>query len=220
MSAYHLEFLGQTALRIVYGNAIAPHLNRRVQAAWQVLQRAALPGVAALVPAYATLTVLLDSEAVLLGSVSVTQLAAQLPRWLAEAGELRFQPRRRELPVRYDGPDLSRVCAHTQLSEAEVIRLHSQGCYDVYFLGFSPGFAYLGGLDARLATPRLPTPRLQVPAGSVAIGGAQTAVYPQATPGGWNLIGSCTLALFVPEAEPPCWLAAGDQVVFVPEAAC
>jgi KipI family sensor histidine kinase inhibitor len=100
------------------------------------------------------------------------------------------------IPVVYDGPDLARVAAHTGLSERAVVELHTAGEYRVHLLGFAPGFAYLGGLDARLHTPRLATPRPRVPPGSVAIGGGQTAVYPLATPGGWNLLGRTERVMF------------------------
>lgn len=123
-----------------------------------------------------------------------------------------------EIPVRYggdDGPDLADVAAHTGLTPEEVVRRHSAGSYTVYFLGFQPGFAYLGGLDPALATPRRTEPRLAVPAGAVGIGGEQTGVYPAAAPGGWQLIGRTVLPLFLPERDPPSLLAPGDTVRFV-----
>ena len=123
-----------------------------------------------------------------------------------------------EIPVRYggdDGPDLADVAAHTGLTPEEVVRRHSAGTYTVYFLGFQPGFAYLGGLDPALATPRRTEPRLAVPAGAVGIGGEQTGVYPAAAPGGWQLIGRTELPLFLPERDPPSLLAPGDTVRFV-----
>lgn len=221
MSRYQLHRLGDSALQITFGDTIHADINHRVHAACRVLRDAALPGVVNLVPAYATLTVLLDPLAVLLGRISLSALQEQLPALLSAVDEHGFTPRRIELPVRYDGPDLARVSAHTGLPVPEIIRRHSAVVYDVYFLGFSPGFAYLGGLDPQLATPRLDTPRVQVPAGSVAIGGSQTAVYPQATPGGWNLIGRCPELLFNLQSDMPCRLQPGDQVVFVPlEASC
>jgi len=221
MNTYCFVPLGQTSFQISFGDSIDIAVNRRVHAACRVLRDAALPGVVNLVPAYATLTVLLDPLAVLLGRISLSALQEQLPALLSAVDEHGFTPRRIELPVRYDGPDLARVSAHTGLPVPEIIRRHSAVVYHVYFLGFSPGFAYLGGLDPHLATPRLDTPRVQVPAGSVAIGGSQTAVYPQATPGGWNLIGRCPEPLFNLQSDMPCRLQPGDQVVFVPlEALC
>lgn len=113
------------------------------------------------------------------------------------------------------GPDLQSVAAHTGLSTAAIIERHSTGLYRVFCLGFLPGFAYLGGLDAALAIPRRATPRLSIPAGSVAIGGSQTAVYPSATPGGWHIIGRTEMTLFDPSRRQPALLLPGDTVRFV-----
>ncbi len=99
----------------------------------------------------------------------------------------------------------------------EVARRHSAGEYVVYFLGFLPGFAFLGGLAPALATPRRAEPRMAVPAGSVGIGGEQTGIYPLVSPGGWQLIGRTTVRLFDPQAAEPTLLRPGDQVRFVPE---
>src|SRR5262249_55828790 len=123
-----------------------------------------------------------------------------------------------DIPVCYGGecgPDLEDVARHTGLAPAEVIARHSAVTYLVYFLGFSPGFPYLGGLAPELATPRLSAPRKRVPAGSVAIGGRQTGVYPVESPGGWRIIGRTDLRLFDPNAEPPALLRTGDSVRFV-----
>lgn len=125
-----------------------------------------------------------------------------------------------EIPVCYGGsfgPDLADVALHCGQSPEEVIRLHALAEYRVYCLGFQPGFAYLGGLDERLHTPRRVTPRLAIPSGSVAIGGSQTGVYPLATPGGWHIIGRTSLSLFDPAATPATLLQPGDTVRFVPE---
>lgn len=131
-----------------------------------------------------------------------------------------FQTREIQIPVTYGGthgPDLETVAQHCQLSPHEVISLHAAGSYLVYFLGFQPGFAYLGGLAPELATPRRSDPRLQVAPGSVGIGGSQTGIYPAASPGGWQLIGRTTQTLFDPQRSPPTLLQPGDQVRFVVE---
>ncbi len=124
-----------------------------------------------------------------------------------------------ELPCYYSiecGPDLHQVAALHQLRVAELIELHSQRAYQVYAIGFAPGFAYLGFTDARINTPRLTTPRPQVAAGSVAIADRQTAVYPAASPGGWHLLGNCPTPLFDLHATPMMPFAVGDTVRFVP----
>jgi len=130
---------------------------------------------------------------------------------------MELSSRRIDIPVEYGGaagPDLDEVARHTGLSPSEVVQMHSAATYTVYSLGFLPGFAYLGGLHPRLATPRRREPRLAVPAGSVGIGGEQTGVYPSSSPGGWHLIGRTSLQLFDPMRKPPTLLAAGDTVCF------
>ncbi len=125
-----------------------------------------------------------------------------------------------EIPVRYGGefgPDLETVAQLTGHTPEEVIAIHSGAEYLVYFLGFSPGFPYLGGLAESIAAPRLETPRRRVPAGSVAIGGRQTGVYPMASPGGWRIIGRTAMRLFDAAADPPALLRMGDRVRFKSE---
>jgi KipI family sensor histidine kinase inhibitor len=115
------------------------------------------------------------------------------------------------------GPDLADVALHTGLSPEGVIERFIAGLYEVYFVGFSTCFPYLGGLPPELATPRLSAPRKHVPEGSVAITGQQAGVYPLASPGGWRLIGRTRLRLFDPQSVPPPLLRMGDRVRFMPE---
>jgi inhibitor of KinA len=127
------------------------------------------------------------------------------------------EPRRVKVPVHYGGehgPDLEFVARQAGLSPAEVVRIHTGAEYPVYFIGFTPGFPYLGGLDPRLFCPRLETPRARVPAGSVGIAGQQTGIYSVDSPGGWRLIGWTPLKLFDPLPDPPSLLAPGDVVRF------
>jgi inhibitor of KinA len=122
-----------------------------------------------------------------------------------------------EIPVCYGGEggaDLADVAAQAGLSSEDVVALHAGSAYLVQAIGFAPGFAYLGGLPAKIHTPRRPTPRTVVPAGTVGIGGAQTGVYPLMTPGGWNLIGRTPLRLFEGGRHEPALLRAGDRVTF------
>jgi KipI family sensor histidine kinase inhibitor len=118
-----------------------------------------------------------------------------------------------EVPVRYDGPDLAEVARLTGIDD--VVALHTAAEYTVAFVGFAPGFAYLLGGDERLAVPRLDTPRERVPAGSVAVAGPYSAVYPRESPGGWRLLGRTELGLFDPAGDRPALLEPGDRVRFV-----
>jgi KipI family sensor histidine kinase inhibitor len=123
------------------------------------------------------------------------------------------------IPVRYggaEGPDLAEVAARLRLTEDEVVRLHAGTVYRVFCMGFVPGFPYLGTLPAELALPRRSTPRLSVPAGSVAITGRQTGIYPAATPGGWHLVGRTDATIWDPRRDPPALLEPGARVRFQP----
>jgi len=143
-----------------------------------------------------------------------------LQSYCARLGEIELpKPRIKEIPVCYGderGPDLEEVAKLHGISPEEVVRIHTAARYTVYFLGFVPGFAYLGGLPQEIATPRLSVPRKKVPAGSVAIGGNQTGVYPRETPGGWRLIGRTALQLFDPNVREMSFLEIGDEVRFLP----
>ena len=144
----------------------------------------------------------------------------RLQRWWEESESMTPESREVAIPVVYgnaSGPDLARVAEHCRLTERQVVEAHCAPCYVVYFLGFQPGFAYLGGLAQQLHTPRRAEPRICVPAGSVGIGGGQTGVYPLATPGGWQLIGRTSSALFDAYSMPPTLLRPGDRVRFIPQ---
>jgi KipI family sensor histidine kinase inhibitor len=167
---------------------------------------------AEVVPAWGNLTVVFDPLALQPEAVLAEMTAA----W-ASVPAKRAPARERVLRVRYGGehgPDLIAVAAHAGLSEAEVVALHAGAAYRVAFVGFQPGFAYLSGLPEALHMPRRAEPRTRVPPGSVAIGGAQTGVYPAASPGGWQLIGQTDQRLFDPAADEPSWLQPGDVVRF------
>lgn len=121
-----------------------------------------------------------------------------------------------EIPVHYDGPDLAEVAGRHSLSPQAVIEAHASTLYHAYFAGFVPGFVYLGEVPSAIATPRRPSPRREVPAGSVAIAGTQTGVYPRSTPGGWNLIGR-TAAIMFDREQGRALVEPGDQVRFIPQ---
>lgn len=210
-----VEASGDHYCRVVCGDRIDPATHERVRRAVAALAAAGLEGVENLHPAYATVGVSFDPRRVTAEAMRESIAAA-----LREAAALELPPADRvEVPVAYGGewgPDLEDVARHAGLTPEDVVARHSRATYTVHFLGFSPGFPYLGGLPSELATPRLPTPRPRVPAGSVAIGGAQTGVYPQATPGGWRIIGRTPLALFDPYRPSPALLTLGDRVAFRP----
>jgi KipI family sensor histidine kinase inhibitor len=190
------------------------------QQKWWALaaQAAAWPGVLELLPGMNNLTLCFDPK-----RVSLQALEAQVGEaWPTLAPE-QAVGREIEIPVAYggeDGPDLQDVARHTGLTAHEVVRRHSQADYVVYFLGFMPGFAFMGGLPPELATPRRSEPRVAVPARSVGIGGEQTGIYPLQSPGGWQLIGRTRLELFDPKADPATLLLPGDRVRFVAESVC
>jgi KipI family sensor histidine kinase inhibitor len=210
------ESLAEDALLLRFGDAIDAGLNARVHAAAERL-RQALPQVEC-VPAYASLLLRFDPRAWPGEPRSVHQrLADAVGAALRDAPPQPAAPRMVEIPTWYGdeaGPDLAEVAALTGLSAEEVVRRHCAAEYRVAMLGFAPGFAYLLGLDPALAVARRADPRLRVPAGSVAIGGSQTGIYPGELPGGWQLIGRTPLTLFDPQADTPSLLAPGDRVRF------
>jgi KipI family sensor histidine kinase inhibitor len=184
--------------------------QRRVWAAAALARE--WPHVLEVVPGMNNLTLVLDPL-----EADCEALAAQmLAAWNA-VSETPAPGREIDIPVQYGGefgPDLQAVASHTGLSAREVAQRHAAGEYVVFFLGFQPGFAYLGGLEPALHTPRRASPRLEVPTGSVGIGGEQTGIYPATSPGGWQLIGRTELPLFDPARRPPTLLQPGDRVRF------
>ena len=212
--------MGDQALIAEFGDRIDPALSALIAVLAQRLRESQPIGVLDIVPAYCTLTLHYDPVAVGAGTSPYEALAEIIGNWLeTQTVESSVAGRRVEIPVCYGGDfgeDLAAVARSHGLSIDEVVAIHSGADYHVHMLGFVPGFAYLGGLDSRLATPRRDTPRPRVPAGSVAIAGEQTGVYPLDTPGGWQIIGRTPVQLFRPDASPPSLLNAGDTVRFVP----
>ena len=215
--AMSVRFLpaGDRGLVVEFGNEVSSAISAQVRTLDADLAAARIPGVVEAVPTYRSLGIEYDPS-----EISFEALQAHVREVLAklDPGVLP-PPRRVRIPTIYGGeygPDLPFVAEHACLSQAEVIRLHSQTVYHVYMIGFAAGFAYLGGLPERLHTPRLPSPRIRVPKGSVGIGGNQTGAYPAETPGGWRLIGRTYLELFDPSQEIPTPMVPGDEVEFVP----
>lgn len=209
---------GEAGLVVEFADDIDPAANALVYTLAGALQRRPLPGLGEGVPTYRSLLLHFDPL-----RLDVARLRRHVEAILAQEGAgantAAAPARLREVPTVYGGemgPDLASVAEITGLSEDEVVRLHSGTEFTVYMVGFLPGFPYLGVLPDALVTPRLQSPRTHVPAGSVAIAGRQTGVYPMESPGGWRLIGRTPLQLFDPERNPPAYIAPGDRVRFVP----
>ena len=210
---------GDCALVAEFGNEIREDINERVIDLARSLAADPVEGVIETVPTYRSL--LVHFEPLVISHGELSAILAERTARFATAGIAGRERRLVEIPVRYGdsfGEDLPSVAAHAGITEDEAVRMHAGRDYLVYMLGFLPGFAYLGGMDPRLATPRLASPRRSIPAGSVAIGGEQTGVYPIASPGGWRLIGKTPVPLYDPEIDPgkadPVLLRAGDLVRF------
>jgi inhibitor of KinA len=205
--------LGDSALLVEFENRIDASINERCIALAEALEARRITGVRDIVPAYRTVALYFDpltTDRVDLLRALERAVAAPVPAAAAARQLIR-------VPVCYgaaDGPDIGDVASFAGRSEDGVIALHTAATYRVFMLGFSPGFAYMGPLDARIAAPRRATPRTAVPAGSVGIAGPQTGIYPSETPGGWQLVGRTPLRVFDAARTPPSLFRAGDTVQF------
>ncbi|GAA0688229.1 allophanate hydrolase subunit 1 [Marinobacterium maritimum] len=214
MIHWSIENAGPDALIIRFGQQIDETLVPLIRAASDLIAAELSDQLRDLVPSYTTLMVVYDplrtDFAGMVQKINARLSTLEVTR--AETG------RRVEIPVYYDpevGPDLERVARLHGISTDEVIRLHTARDYHVFAIGFAPGFAYMGQVDPALRTPRLETPRTRVPVGSVALADQQTAVYPVATPGGWNILGRTPVKMFDPALAGLCPVEAGDRVRFV-----
>ncbi|HEX3122778.1 MAG TPA: 5-oxoprolinase subunit PxpB [Rhodanobacteraceae bacterium] len=227
MNPFALEPLGDSAVLVRLGDCIDTAINRSALALAETLRAAALPGIRDIVPAYASVCVHYDIAAFaraagpgsphLLAAERVGEIAARFFEANTPGTDAQDETPVLEIPVRYGGefgPDLGDVATHAGIDEQAVIERHASANYRVAMLGFMPGFPYLLGLDESLHTPRRANPRTRVPAGSVAIGGAQTGIYPRELPGGWQLIGRTPLVLFDPGRAQPALLRPGQRVRF------
>lgn len=215
MASFTITIAGDSALNVVFSDTISPETSTLIRSASEHLMHNPIPGVIELVPTFCSMMVCYDPL-----QTSASELAQRLRQGLIGIGEVTLSARRIvHIPVCYGGkfgPDLPTVAEHAKLSESEVIALHSGHDYLIDMLGFLPGFAYLGGLDERLHTPRLAVPRTRIEAGSVGIGGAQTGIYPLPSPGGWQIIGRTPLAPYDPHRKRPILYEAGDYLRFEP----
>ena len=215
----HFEALADDAWLIAFdtpaASVIDPRTNARVHALAARIRDASPQWLRDLVPAYATLAVFFDTAAINANAAREWLHAQCLDDYSDAQADA---PRVVNIPVRYGGAfgeDLDNAAAELDMTAQTLISRHSAALYTVAMIGFAPGFPYLSGLDPSLALSRLATPRTRVPAGSVAIGGAQTGIYPRESPGGWRLLGRTPLRLFDPQRASPSLLAPGDHVRFV-----
>jgi len=216
-AGHHMRFqpASDRSLLLYFGDKITLEVHQQIVKLLRLLTSEPVNGIRNLHPAYCSLLIqfdpfILDHERLTNVLSEYLNLLREIP--LPDSREV-------EIQVCYGGefgPDLDAVAALHEISAAQVIELHSSATYIVYFLGFTPGFAYLGGLPESLETPRLPTPRRKVLQGSVGIAGKQAGVYSFPTPGGWRLLGCTPEAMFRPDREHMCLLSIGDRVRFVP----
>ena len=219
--------LGDSAITVEFGSEINEIIHNKVNAFVSVLAREPFKGMIEIVPAYTTVTIYYNPPEVA-GSNSKSGIPSVyeyvksfLKKKMDISGSFITEPPVViTIPVCYGGefgPDLEYVAAVNGLTNNEVIKIHSEAVYLVYMIGFAPGFPYLGGMSAKIATPRKDSPRISIPAGSVGIAGRQTGIYPIETPGGWQIIGRTPVRLFRPEREKqPSLLRASDRIRFNP----
>lgn len=207
--------MGDSGVRLSFQAEVSPGLNGKIRSLYHLCQQENWPGVVEGVPSYGALTIYYRPDV-----ITYEDMCAHLSV-LVDAN-LQKDTERSEtvwIPVLYGGEggkDLARIAEANGFTIDDVIAIHSGRDYLIYMMGFLPGFPYLGGMPASIATPRLDTPRRHVPAGAVGIAGGQTGIYPLASPGGWNLIGQTPLKLFDVHRTPPFLYQAGDYVRFVP----
>jgi inhibitor of KinA len=217
---YKIFPLSDSAITIDFGNVIDEKTNDFVMKLYRFCSENPFIGMIEAMPAYASLTIFYDVLKVRKLNIEAKTAFGFAKKYLETNlqkvdNQFVTQFGLVNIPVIYDGEDLAFVAEYTQLSIEEVIKIHTSPIYRVYMMGFLPGFAYMGGLDARIATPRKATPRTKVPAGSVGIAGNQTGIYPSESPGGWQLIGRTELQLYTPKSPEITLLKAGDLVKFV-----
>ncbi|RHW76501.1 5-oxoprolinase subunit PxpB [Colwellia sp. RSH04] len=212
----HIEIAGENALIIYLSDEANPSLSKKISQLKTILAEELSNCLIELIPSYISLLVIFDPLVSDYFAVKHT-IFQRLAVVFGEPNETSVNKNIIEIPVYYSaqsGPDLSNIAKNSGLTVEEVINIHQENTYQVYAIGFAPGFAFLGEVDSRIAMPRLSTPRKKVPKGSVAIADQQTAIYPESSPGGWNLIGLCPLTLFEPSTTPHIPYQVGDSVKF------
>lgn len=219
--SYRIYASGDNALTVELGNKIDITVNQKILALYHYLENQNIRGVKDFIPAYNSLTVIYNLLVIRKKHLSAFQfIKKQMETAILVCEKMdSILPRQIDIPVCYDvslGIDLEEIAWQKQLTIDEIIHLHTGPIYHVYMIGFLPGFAYLGTVHEKIATPRRAEPRVKVAAGSVGIAGAQTGIYPLASPGGWNIIGQTPVQLINLETEGPIYLQAGDKIKFIP----
>lgn len=206
---------GDSAVTVQFKNEISKEVNAYVTSLCAEIENNKIKGVIEYIPTFCSVSVLYDCTL-----ISAKKLISRLEKIIKN---IKITSSRKaklyEIPVCYDdcfALDMGNVCEHSHLTREEVIARHSGRDYLIYMLGFLPGFAYLGGMDEALATPRLDSPRSEIFEGAVGIGGEQTGIYPVASPGGWQLIGKTPVKVYDKERENPILYSSGDYIRFVP----
>lgn len=216
--------LGDSAITAEFGDTISEILNDQAVSLAERFERAPFPGFIESVPAYASTTLFYDPVAVRRAFPNFNS-AGEAVKVLIESAITGLDSRETitakpiEIPVDFSaecGLDLEEFAVRSSMTVADVISIFTSRIYRVYMLGFLPGFAYMGEVDERIASPRKETPRTLVPSGSIGIAGRQTGIYSLDSPGGWQIIGRTDVSMFPPEDDEPCFLNAGDHVRFVP----
>jgi len=206
---------GDCGLLVEYGDGIYPDVNNKVRSMAIVMEQETPKGVLETIPTYRSLLIIYDPVI-----TNPAKLEKEILALEERLSKIKIPPPDTvEIPVCYGGefgPDIQFVAEHNSMTADDVIRIHSKIEYQIYMIGFTPGFPFLGGLLEVLHTPRLETPRSFVPEGSVGIANNQTGIYPVASPGGWQLIGRTPIRLFAPERSNPFLYKAGDRIKFKP----
>lgn len=204
---YSIVPLNETAALVSFGSSIDVNVNEKVISLHWALSKSQFEGFIESVPAYSSLAIFyhrpahFDTVREFLEELKISEESVRSTESVV-------------VPVLYDGDDLEFVAQQHHLSMDQVISIHTSISYRVFMLGFLPGFPYMGTVDDRIATARRSSPRTVVPAGSVGIAGKQTGIYPQSSPGGWQLVGRTPLKIFDAKKESPCLLKPGDLVKF------